>query len=629
MESIQPVSFTHVDIRDAFWSPRMEVNRTVTLPAQLKMLETTGRIDAFRLDWKEGRPNKPHPFWDSDVAKWVEAASYTLATHPDAVLADKVEEVVGVIASCQQADGYLNAHFQSVRPNERWTNLRDNHDLYCAGHLMEAAVAHHAATGQRMLIDALSRYADHIGRLFGTGPGQKRGYGGHPEIELALVRLAEETGQRKYLDLSRYFIDERGRREPHFYEEEARARGEEVRPGTEWSYSQSHLPVRDQKEVVGHAVRAFYLYSGMADIAREYNDAALLAACKALWQHATGRMLYLTGGVGSSKSNEGFTADFDLPNDTAYAETCAGIALIFFAHRMLHLDVDGQYADVLERALYNNVLAGVSSGGDRFFYDNPLASHGQHDRPAWFSCACCPPNLSRLLASLGGYAFSTSPAALWVHLYMGSAIKTQVAGHDVNLTVDTRYPWEGAVELTVSPAAPVQFDLKLRIPGWCRSFEVSVAGEVQTVAVEKGYITISRDWKNGDKVRLSLAMPVERVYPNPRIRQDAGRVALQRGPIVYCLEQADNGAGIERISLRDDASITATERPDLLGGVVALSAAGETIVDAGNKALYSTEVPRLQPISLTAIPYYAWNNRGRGDMAVWIRRGPISRRGSI
>ncbi|NLC58587.1 MAG: glycoside hydrolase family 127 protein [Armatimonadetes bacterium] len=618
-----PVPFTDVVIADRFWAPRMRVNRERTIAYQYAQCKETGRIDAFRLNWKPGDEPVPHIFWDSDVAKWIEAASYTLATDPSAEVEALLDEVVALVAAAGQPDGYLNTHYTVVEPEKRWSNLRDCHELYCAGHLMEAAVAHFQATGKRTLLDALCRYADYIGTVFGTGPGQKRGYCGHEEIELALVKLYRATGERRYLELSRYFLDERGR-QPHYFDQEARERGED--PGAyyfqKYDYCQVHLPVREQSEVVGHAVRAMYLYSAMADLAGELGDAALLAASERLWENLTTTRLYLTAGIGPSRHNEGFTRSYDLPNETAYAETCAAIGLVFWSHRLLQLDCDGRYADVLERALYNGVLSGVSLDGDRFFYENPLASLGGHHRQAWFGCACCPPNVARLLASLGEYVYAQSEHDAVVHLYIAGQGRLRLGGQTVTLTQETNYPWEGRVALTLQLEQPARFGLRLRVPGWCREARLRVNGEEVSLAgkVEKGYVRVEREWRNGDRVELDLPMPIERVYAHPEVRQDAGLVALQRGPVVYCLEEVDNGPALHRFALPREATLQAQFRPELLGGVTVLTGEAEYLVDEGwAGTLYQTRRPAAETRPITAVPYCVWDNRQPGQMQVWLR----------
>ena len=619
-----PAELTNVAIEDGFWAPRIKVNREKTIPHEYEQCKKTGRILGFKPDWTpESRDQARHVFNDSDVAKWVEAAAYSTATHPDPATGAMLAEVAGLIASAQQPDGYINTYFSFVEPDKRWSNLRDQHELYCAGHLMEAAVAHYQATGNRTLLDALCRYADYISTVFGTEPGKKRGYCGHEEIELALVKLYRATGSERYLRLSKYFVDERGR-QPHYYDIEARERGE--KPDDYWAgaydYSQSHLPVREQTQVVGHAVRAMYLYTAMTDLAGEYGDETLLAAVKRLWEDLCLRKLYVTGGIGPSGHNEGFTTAYDLPNESAYAETCAAIGLVLWNHRLLQLECDSRYADVMERALYNGVLSGVSLDGTKFFYGNPLESRGQHQRSDWFGCACCPPNIARLLASLGLYIYAESEKDAVIHLYIGGTGKLNVGGQTVTLKQDTDYPWDGKVSVTVEPEKPAEFGLRLRIPGWCRQADLRVNGEPVDIAgkMERGYVRLEREWKRGDKVELLLPMPVERVRANPDVRQDAGRVALQRGPVVFCLEQPDNDVSVHRVLLPKDAKLAAHYDKDLLGGVTVITGSSVAVDDAGwQGVLYGTREPRTKPCKIMAIPYYAWANRGPAQMAVWIR----------
>ncbi len=470
------------------------------------------------------------------MAKWLEAAAYALAVRPDRKLQRRVDALAADIVAAQQPDGYLNIHFTVVEPDRRWTNLRDCHELYDAGHLIEAAVAHYQATGSRALIDAACRLADHVGSVFGTKPGQKRGYPGHEEIELALVRLYRATGCERYLRLAQYFVDERGHR-PHYYDMEAAARGE-ARPLPHYTgheYSQAHLPVREQTTAEGHAVRAMYLYCAMADLAAETGDRALRTACRRLWRNVTERRMYVTGGIGSSGRGERFTRDYDLPNETAYAETCAAIGLVFFAHRMLQLERDGCYADVMERALYNGALSGISLDGRRFFYENPLAVFPRtraHERQDWFGCACCPPNIARLLASLPRYAYSEERRAAWVHLYVAGRATLGVAGQAVELSVRTGYPWRETVRVEVAPERPASFTLALRVPGWCRAATLKVNGRPLDLAplLKKGYALIKRTWAAGDRVDLRLPMPVERVEAHPKVRADAAVWRSNAGP---------------------------------------------------------------------------------------------------
>ncbi|MCL4860630.1 MAG: glycoside hydrolase family 127 protein [Caldilineaceae bacterium] len=627
---LAPVPFAQVTLDDPFWAPRQETNRTVTLPHMHQMLMETGRIPAFDLNFTRPVPSPiVQIFGDSDAAKWLEAACYALTAQADPSLAALVNEFANKVVAAQQPDGYLNTHFIVTQPEMRWKNLRDWHEMYCAGHLIEAAIAHHQATGDPKLLAALCRYADHFAAHFGREPGKRRGYDGHPEIELALVRLYHATGEQRYLQLAQYMVEERGQ-SPNYFDQEARERGED--PAQFWAktyeYCQAHAPIRQQGKVVGHAVRAMYLLAGVADLAHELDDPTLLATCERLWDNLVHRRVYLTGGIGPSRRNEGFTSDYDLPDESAYAETCAAIALILWNHRLLQFAGDGKYADIIEQTLYNGFISGVSLEGRHFFYDNPLASAGDHHRVPWFACPCCPPNLGRLLASLGDYFYSTSVDGVWIHLYAQSSAKVQVQGQDVDVRQVTNYPWDGAIQLELRSAQPQAFTLHLRIPGWCDEWQVRVNGAplAEEPALTKGYLAIHHTWEPGDQVELTLAMPVQSVWAHPAVRQMQGRLALQRGPIVYCMEGIDHGGvGLDRISL-DPAAVerfTVEHRPDLLGGVTVLHGAGALIQEAGwEDALYRrNRPPTTQPVDVTAIPYCVWDNRAPGEMRVWFRTG--------
>ena len=620
---LTPLTLEQVKLTSGFWHARQERNARVTIPAVYQRCAETGRIAAWKLEWKPGMPHEPHVFWDSDVAKWLEAACASLITHPDAALAQRVEALVELIAQAQQPDGYLNTHFTVVRPHLRWANLRDWHELYCAGHIIEAAVAHYRATGRDKLLNVARRYADYIARVFGVGENHKRGYCGHEEIELALVKLFHATRERRYLDLAQYFVEERGQ-QPHYFDLEARARGEE--PSAYWAktheYTQSHLPVREQHVPVGHAVRGMYLYCAMADLAAEYDDEELLATCRTLFQHVTTKRMYLTGGLGSSRANEGHTSDYDLPNETAYAETCAAIALCLFSHRMLQLEADGVYADALERALFNGVLSGVSLHGDTFFYENPLASRGDHRRWKWHQCSCCPPNLARLLASFNCFIYSQRGEEFYVHLYAASLAHVKLQIHSLQLEQETNYPWSERIVLRVRSSAPIEFTLALRIPAWCHEAELKVNGESAplSAALHRGYVRVRRVWEPNDEVELRLPMPVERVYAHPHVAANAGRVALQRGPVVFCLEEEDNGRNLNALFLPREAKLHAQWEGDLLGGVMTImGSARRRVENALRDALYHTNAPRYEDLALKAIPYFAWDNRKPGEMLVWMR----------
>lgn len=629
---LESVPFTQVQLADTFWGPRVETNRHVTLPIEYQQCKKTGRIDAWT--WQQGQPNEPHVFWDSDVGKWLEAAAYSLTTHPDKSLEKKIDATVELMAAAQEQDGYLNSHFSRVEPLKRWSNLRDLHELYCAGHLMEGAVAYYQATGKRKFLDVMCRYADYIAQVFGPGKGQQRGYCGHPEIELALVKLFRATGNRSYLTLAKFFVDERGRH-PHYFDEEAKARGETPAKWTpgQYSYFQAHLPLRQQTEVVGHAVRALYIYSGMADVAAETGDRTLVTALKRLWENVTTKRMHVTGGVGPTSRNEGFTFDYDLPNENAYDETCANIALVFWAHRMLHMDPNGKYADIMELALYNSVLSGISLSGDHFFYGNPLAAHPGVDpngaikgeefhyrRRAWFGCACCPPNIARLLASLGGYLYSQGKGEARVNLYVAGQGELTVDGQRVVLQQKTEYPWNGTVTLTVTPETPATFAIALRIPGWCRGARLKVNGRAIAVQPDKGYARVIRCWSAGDRIELMMPMPVERIEAHPNVRQDAGCIALQRGPVVYCLEEVDNGRSLSDVSLPRKARLTPEFDPTLLGGIMVIKGKAQRRNPAPWKGqLYRHAETPLQSIPIKAVPYAVWANRTPGEMLVWIR----------
>jgi uncharacterized protein len=624
---LKPVAFTQVHFDDTFWAPRIETNRKVTLPHIYQMLEQTGRISAFDLQFHRPVPSPMvEIFGDSDPAKWIEAASYSLATHPDPQLEEKVDRVVEKIIHAQQPDGYLNTHFIRTQPEMRWKNLRDWHEMYCAGHMIEGAVAHFQATGKSSLLDALSRYADHIDATFGREPGKKRGYCGHPEIELALVRLYHATGNRRYLELASYFVDERGT-QPHYYDLEASERGDDPKKfwAKSYEYCQAHVPVREQKKVVGHAVRAMYLYSAVADLAHETDDKSLLETCDNLWENLITRRMYLTGGIGPSRHNEGFTEDYDLPDETAYAETCATIGLVLWNQRLLQFAGDRRFADVMERGLYNGFLSGVSLDGKHFLYENPLSSAGDRHRQEWFICPCCPPNVARVLASIGGYFYSNDSQNIWMHLFAGSQADIQMGNAKIGIRQTTLYPWEGTVKVDLSLEAPSSFTLHLRLPGWCQKHELSLNGTpLSTTADENGYLAITRMWQNGDQITYEMDMPLRLTWANPAVRQLQGRVALERGPLVYCLEGVDHDhILLDRIAVDPQeflASCRIEYRPNLLDGVVVIKGEAEKIGASGwENTLYRSESSPAEPVQITAIPYCTWGNRETGEMRVWLR----------
>jgi uncharacterized protein len=608
-ESLTAVPFQEVRITDPFWGPRLERNRTVTIEANLRQCEVTGCIDNFAVAGKlrKGK-HRGLLFYDSDLYKVIEAAGYALAQRPDPALEKRIDGIIDRIAAAQQPDGYLNTYYTLVKPAERWKNIQHGHELYCAGHLMEAAVAYHQATGKRKLLDVARKFADHIGTVF--GPGRRIDTCGHEEIELALVKLFRATGEKRYLKQAEFFLDVRGRADKR------RRFGE---------YAQDHKPVREQREVAGHAVRAMYLYCGMADVAAATGDRELMTALRSIWHDVVDRKMYVTGGIGPSAHNEGFTVPYDLPNDSAYAETCAAVGLALWNHRMFLMSGgDGKYADVLERVVYNGLLSGVSLAGDRFFYVNPLGSKGRHHRQSWFECSCCPGNVVRYLAGLGDRVYARKGNGLWTVLYAGGTANVALDGGKVKVTQETRYPWDGEVKLTLQPEKELAFDLHLRVPGWCKGAPaVEVNGKpLKGLKAERGYLTLTRSWRAGDTVRLSLPMPVERVHAHPKVKANVGRVALQRGPIVYCLEGVDNGGRPRSLVLRRDAKLTAEFVKDLLGGVVVVRGDALAVSFDGSDELRRQNRYYARFVTFQAVPYSLWDNRKPGQMVVWLPERP-------
>lgn len=643
------VPLHQVHIWDEFWSYYINLVRDVVVPYQWDALndrvnsaEPSGAVRNFKIAaGLEQGDFYGMVFQDSDIAKWLEAVAYLLESKPDPALEDIADGLIDIIAMAQQEDGYLNTYFTIKEPGQRWTNLAECHELYCAGHMIEAGVAYYRATGKRKLLDVVSRFADHIDSVFGTDPGKLAGYDGHQEIELALIKLYQATGNERYLRLGRYFVDQRGQK-PSFYAIQLEERGGKTHwPGNvalDLEYSQSHVPVREQDKAIGHAVRLLYMLTGMADVAAETGDDSLFAACRRLWDNIVTRQMYITGGVGSMPQGEAFSFDYDLPNDTVYAETCASIGLIFFAQRMLRISPEAPFADVMERALYNTVVGGMSRDGKHFFYVNPLEvdpkacgganrkyDHVKPVRQEWFGCACCPPNVARLLASLGEYIYTVQEGTLYTHLYIGGEAQLEVGGGKVKLKQASNYPWDGKIRLEVEPdGAPGSFALALRIPGWCKHASLKLNGSAYPLndqTVVNGYVRIEREWAAGDAVELELEMSVQRIYSHPLVRANAGKVALQRGPLVYCLEEADNGSNLHEIVLPREAELTAAREESLLGGVVTVRAEAEKLREEDwTNGLYSPEAaPGTKPHPVKFIPYYAWANRGEGEMTVWVR----------
>ncbi len=613
---------TEVRIEDDFWRPRMDVNRTVTLPHIMRQNEATGRVDNFlKAARKLDGPYKGQRYNDTDVYKTIEAASYSLALVPDHALDRQLDTIIAAIAAAQEPDGYIYPA-RTIDPKNpppgtgpgRWSYLHTSHELYNAGHLYEAAVAHYKATGKRTLLDVAMKNADLVCRTF--GPGKRLEAPGHEEIELALVKLYRVTGDRKYLDESKFFLEQRGRAhtvKPHVFDEKDR-----FAIYNDLAYRQDDVPVAEQTRAVGHAVRATYLFAGMTDVATLLGDDAYAAAVERLFSDVMAKRVYLTGGLGSQGRTEAFGDDYVLPNPRAYAETCASIGGMLWYHRLFLRDGNGDRLDAFERTLYNGYLSGVSLRGDAFFYQNPLESNGSRERSVYFDVACCPANLARLMTQLPGLVYATRGDTLFVNLFVGSTARTTVAGRRVAVTQQTRYPWDGRVRITVNPERSSNFALNVRVPGWARNrampsdlyrfasasdetASVRVNGKPAALEVVNGFETIRRRWQRGDVVELNLPMSARRVLANDGVADDRGKAAIQRGPLVYAIEGVDNGGRALDVVLPLDAPLRSEFRQDLLNGVEIVTA------QTGSPARV-----------VTAIPYFAWANRGKGEMAVWI-----------
>lgn len=587
-EIISRVDFPYVKITDSFWSPRLTRHRSATLPVCIDQIENqTGRIRNFENAAKGAGEHLGNFYDDSDVYKVLEGMAYSLINHPDPELEKKCDEWIDKIAAAQQPDGYISTFHTLTGPDKRWSNM-DKHEMYCAGHLTEAAIAYYRATGKRNLLDVSIRMADHMMSEF--GPGKRHWVPGHPEIELTLVKLSQVTGQEKYLDFAYWLLEERG----HGYGS----------TGTEgkWNkyYYLDSVPVRDLEEVTGHAVRAMYLFSGMGDVAALKGDEGYIQALNRLWDDVVLRKMYITGGIGSSRQNEGFIEPYDLPNYEAYCETCASVGMVFWNSRMHQLTGDSKYIDVLERSLYNGTLAGISLSGDRFFYVNPLASHGDHHRREWYSTACCPTQISRFLPSVGNYIYGVSDKAIWVNLFIGNSAEINTGRETVTIHQKTTYPWDGTVEISIdSLKKPLKKEIRLRIPGWCKGYTIAINGEeADHIPVDKGFAVIDRKWKNSDRLTLTMDMPVEVIEDDPRVSENIGKRAVQRGPLVYCMEEADN-ASFDKLFLTKETKFKESFDPSMLNGVVAINAT----TNSG---------------SIRFIPYYAWDNREPGQMKVWV-----------
>ena len=586
LKMIEQIDFSHVKINDNFWSPRLSKHVSATLPVCIDQIENqTGRIRNFENAAKGEGEHSGIFFDDSDVYKALEGMAYSLINTPDPELEKKADEWIDKFAAAQQPDGYINTFYTLTGLDKRWTNM-DKHEMYCAGHMIEAGVAYYQATGKRKLLDVCIRMTDHMMSQF--GPGKRHWVPGHEEIELALVKLYQTTQEQKYLDFAYWLLEERGHGHGTMGDE------------GKWDpvYYQDIVPVRRLTDISGHAVRCMYLYCGMADVAALKNDTGYIAAMDRLWDDVVHRNMYITGGIGSSRDNEGFTEDYDLPNLDAYCETCASVGMELWNQRMNQLTGDSKYIDVLERSLYNGALAGISLGGDRFFYVNPLESKGDHHRQEWYGCACCPSQLSRFLPSIGNYIYASSDDALWVNLYIGNTGQIRIGETDILLTQETDYPWDGSVKLTISTSQPLEKEIRLRIPNWCKTYDLSINGKRINVSEEKGYAVI-KDWKSQDVIALDMDMPVEIVAADPHVKENFGKRVIQRGPLVYCMEEIDNPEYFDQIQLSPSTTFQTAFVSDILNGIKTIKTNG-----------------RAQ--SATFIPYYAWDNRKAGKMRVWI-----------
>lgn len=618
---IDPVPFTSVKVSDSFWGQRLKASREVTIPLAFSKCEETGRYRNFELAAHPSDTTKVtgYSFDDTDVYKTIEGASYSLQTYPDKQLAHYMDSVLDIVAAAQEPDGYLYTartmnpkHPHEWAGSKRWEKVEElSHEFYNLGHMVEGAIAHYQATGSRKFLDIAIRYADCVCREIGDGEGQVVRVPGHQIAEMALAKLYLVTGDQKYLDQAKFFLDKRG----------YTSRKDE--------YSQAHKPVIEQDEAVGHAVRAAYMYAGMADVAALTGDTSYVHAIDRIWDNIVSKKLYITGGIGATNQGEAFGKNYELPNMSAYCETCAAIGNVYVNYRLFLLHGDAKYYDVLERTLYNGLISGVSLDGGGFFYPNPLESMGQHQRQPWFGCACCPSNICRFIPSLPGYVYAVKDNQVYVNLFMGNEAELKVGGKKVILHQETRYPWDGHVTLTVDKNAAGTFAMKIRIPGWVRNqvvpsdlytysdgkrpgYSVKVNGEAVTSALEQGYFTIERKWKKGDRVELQLDMEVRTVKANGKVEADRGRIAVERGPIVYCAEWPDNSFNVLSLLMNQHPQFEVVERPDLLYGLNQIKTPVQTLEydEQGRLVVKDQE--------LTLIPYYAWAHRGPGNMAVWL-----------
>ncbi len=637
------IPLSNIRIDDNFWNKYVKLVKEVIIPYQWDILndrvdgvETSHCIENFRIAAGE-KQGEYHGavFQDTDVAKWLEAVGFALSAERDEKLEALADETIELIGRAQQPDGYLNTYYTIKEPGMRWTNLTEGHELYTAGHMIEAAVAYYEATGKRKMLDIVCRFADLICRTFGPEEGQIHGYPGHQEIELALVKLYRTTGERRYLETAKYFIDARGGGENYFLKEEKSATFKRIFPefaGYDTKYSQSHLPVREQKTAEGHAVRAVYMYTAMADLACECGDESLLEACRTLWDDMVYKRMYITGSIGSSGLLERFTTDYDLPNDCNYSETCASIGLAMFGKRMADITKDASYMDVVERALYNTVLSGIAMDGKSFFYVNPLEvwpdnciprtsrEHVKPVRQTWFGVACCPPNITRTLASLGQYVYFQEEDQIYINLFISNTAETTINGVPFRLKLTGDFPWENKIRFEIKGEQKAFVSFAFRIPAYAKNFRISRGGEQAEIEVVNSYAVLKGTFKD-DVIDICFDAPASFVHANPKVRADSGKVALVKGPLVYCIEEADNGDNLAAVFVNTDQELKIYRDEELFGGSQVLCLLGRKIAQEGwgDKTLYSDRAPVFVETEITAVPYCYWGNRKAGEMVVWIK----------
>ncbi|MCR3761602.1 glycoside hydrolase family 127 protein [Clostridium felsineum] len=656
---MEDIKLKNIKVTDKFWSRYMKIVKDDMIPFQWKVLndeaniiiererndksipaEKSHAVENFKIaaGLKKGH-HYGYVFQDSDVYKWLEAVAYSLTTGEDKKLEKTADEVINLIEMAQEDDGYLDTYFTIDAKERKFKRLLESHELYCAGHFIEASVAYYEATGKDKVLKIACKLADCIDRNFGREEGKIHGYDGHEEIEIGLTKLYLVTKEERYLKLGRYFITERGKDSGFLRKQlEEDKNKQPILIGMnnfEAEYFQAHKPIVKQETAEGHAVRFVYMCTALAEVARLTGTKEMYNACKVLWDNVTKKRMYVTGGIGSTVMGERFTFDYDLPNDTMYCETCASVGLVFFAHNMLKNEPKGIFGDVLERSLYNSCISGMSLDGKHFFYVNPLEvdpkaserdpekSHVKVKRPAWFGCACCPPNLARTLTSIGKYIYTKDEETIYTHLYISNESSMKLKGEEIVVKQETDYPWKGNVNITVD-GKDKEFTIALRIPNWCNKYDIKVNEEAVKYDVLDGYAYISRKWEDSDKVNLNLLMEVQEIKANPYVKDDFGKVAIQRGPIVYCLEQEDNGKDLHLIKLPKNVQYKCEFDSELLLGVVKIKARGEKFIvkDDWGESLYSSDDNEdlYEEKVLTFIPYYSWANRNDGEMRVWIKK---------